>query len=95
MDVKEAVRTSREYVAELFGDEDISEVRLEEVIIEDTTGEWCVTIGFNRRASGPADTLGERLALNLQRERTYKVVRLDRRGEVRSVTDRALPALNA
>ncbi len=96
MDVKEAVRTSREFVAELFGDEDISEVRLEEVVIEDTTGEWCITIGFNRRTPPPPNSLGERLALNvLQPERTYKVVRLDRQGEVRSVTDRALPALNA
>lgn len=94
MDVKEAVQTSREYVAELFGDEDISEVRLEEVVIDDGTADWCVTIGFNRRVARPAGSLGERLMLDLQRERTYKVVRLNRRGEVRSVTDRALPTLN-
>ncbi len=93
MDVKEAAQMSREYVADLFGDEGISEVRLEEVVIDDGTGDWRITIGFNRRAVHPPGSLGERLRLDLSRERAYKVVRLNRHGEVSSVTDRALPAV--
>ena len=89
MDVKEAAQMSREYVADLFGDEGISEVRLEEVVIDDGTGDWCITIGFDRPWENTRGSLGERLGL--RGERAYKVVRMNQDRRVKSVTDRVLP----
>ena len=54
MDVKEAVRTAKNYVAELFTDETIGDVGLEEVVFNDTSNNWEITIGFSQ-------TVAERL----------------------------------
>ena len=48
MDVKEAVQTAKKYVAELFTDETIADVGLEEVEFNNTSNSWEVTIGFSR-----------------------------------------------
>lgn len=90
MDVKEAAQTSRDYIADLFSDEGISDVLLEEVVIDDRSGDWRITIGFERPREHKSGTLGERM--NLRRsERVYKVVRMNQDGRVKSVTDRVLP----
>lgn len=48
MDVKEAVQTAKKYIAELFTEETITNVGLEEVEFNDTSNNWEVTIGFSR-----------------------------------------------
>ena len=48
MDVKDAVRTAKEYVTSLFEGESIENIGLEEVSFDDETKSWRVTIGFNR-----------------------------------------------
>ena len=48
MDVKEAVQTAKKYVAELFTDETIADVGLEEVVFNDMSNNWEITIGFSR-----------------------------------------------
>ena len=48
MDVKEAVQTAKNYIAELFTDETIADVGLEEVEFNDASNNWEVTIGFSR-----------------------------------------------
>ena len=48
MDVKEAVRTAREYVVDLFQDENIINVGLEEVVFEEVSAVWKITIGFSQ-----------------------------------------------
>ena len=48
MDVKEAVRTAREYVGELFDGGEIDRVRLEEVVFDYDSDQWLITIGFSR-----------------------------------------------
>lgn len=85
MDVKEVVNVAKDYVAELFGDESIVNVGLEEVDI-DQSGYWIVTIGFSR----PWDrNIGPILAGHTPR--SYKVVRIrDEDGKVLSVKDRTL-----
>ncbi len=90
MDVKEAAQMSREYIADLFGDEGITDVRLEEVVIDDRSGDWRITIGFERPREYKSGTLGERMSLQ-RRERSYKVVRMNQDGRIKSVTDRVLP----
>ena len=87
MDVKEAVRTAREYIADLFEEEHVSDLGLEEVVFNNLRGEWRITIGFSRpwnRENAPR-SLGE--------ARSYKMVCLsDKSGKVTSVKDRLLTA---
>ena len=86
MDVKQAVRTAKEHVAEIFSDEHIANVALEEVEFDEVDKLWAITIGFSRSWDRPGKllhTLGENLS------RTYKTVRIqDESGRVESVKHR-------
>ncbi len=101
MDVKEAVRMAREYTTELFADDGIENVGLEEVVFDDAEKAWKVTIGFSR----PWDRMEPGLASELKRAatgapptwkgRSFKVVQIDDdTGRVVSMTHRTLPAAN-
>ena len=48
MDVKDAVNAAKTYVAQLFADEGLSNLGLEEVEFDDGSGAWRVTVGFSR-----------------------------------------------
>ena len=48
MDVKEAARTARAHIADLFADENVQHVGLEEVEFDDVADVWNITIGFSR-----------------------------------------------
>jgi len=99
LSVKEAVAFAREYVRDLYGDEDIRYVGLEEVRFDDTKEEWLVTIGFSRpwdeeRVARPAVGAGGfgggRFGI-VPIPRQYKMVRIsDSRREVLSVTNREI-----
>ena len=80
MDVREAARTAKTYIADVFAEEDIDEVGLEEVDFDDRSNIWKITISFLRprgrmdrfqaAASGyPAGTPTMR--------RSFKVVNID------------------
>ena len=89
MDVKEAVRTAKNYVAELFTDETIANIGLEEEF-NNTSNNWEVTIGFSRpwQKNSLATALG-----NQPPTRSYKLVCInDDDGHVISLTDRVLTA---
>ncbi len=101
MDVKEAVRTARKYTAELFADDGIENIGLEEVVFDDAEKAWKVTFGFSR----PWDRVEPGLAAELKRaatgahlewkRRSFKVVQIDdHTGRVVSMTHRTLPASN-
>ena len=84
MQVREAVAIAKNYLKELYADEQIAELGLEEVEFDDSDGAWSVTLGFTR----PWDSPRVMAAFESPR-RTYKVVRLlDRDGEVISVKNR-------
>ena len=91
MDVKEAVRTAKAYLADLYEDEHIMHVGLEEVVFKSGPPRWEVTIGFSRSwdlkgpvVAGLADG---------RHTRSYKVVRINNlRDSVESITDRVLKA---
>ena len=89
MDVKEAVRMAKEYLVELFAEESISDVGLEEVKFEDPSNKWNITIGFSRpwdQKYSLANALG-----GTHPSRSYKVVRInDDTGRVECLTDRVL-----
>jgi hypothetical protein len=86
MDVKEAVRAAKQYVQEVFADEGISDVGLEEVEFNDQAEEWRVTIGFSRAWDKQSPFA---LAPAAARPRSYKVLRIsDKTGDIISVRNR-------
>ncbi len=91
MDVKEAVHTAKTYVAELFANEGVSNLGLEEVEFDEAGGAWKVTVGFSR----PWDRIAVPSAIAVMTQgpvsipRSYKVVRVDdATGRVMSVKAR-------
>ena len=94
MNMKEAARTAKEYVADLYAGEGITDVGLEEIEFDDRSNDWVVTIGFAR----PWDQKVNNLAATLERKqvpaRSYKVVRIDDDddGRITSLKDRLLPS---
>jgi uncharacterized protein YdeI (YjbR/CyaY-like superfamily) len=87
MDVKEAVKLAKEHVLDLFADENITNLGLEEVSFYDQDGEWTVTLGFSRPWDEPRNTLASLAQTNLPR-RSYKIVRIDDNGKVKGVKNR-------
>ena len=89
MDVKEAVRTAKEYLRDLFEGEQIMNVGLEEVEYERASQIWKITIGFSRpwdQKNALTAALGEG-----RPGRSYKVLRIrEVSGRVESLTDRVL-----
>lgn len=89
MDVKEAAKLAKEYVTDLFADEGIDNVGLEEIELGDDLRFWEVTVGFSRpwdHGGLAAVTLGQ-----TGLRRSYKVLRIDNAsGNVASVRDRVL-----
>ena len=49
MDVKEAVETAKKYSAEIFEGESMENLGFEEVVFDDETVVWKMTVGFNRK----------------------------------------------
>jgi len=89
MDVKDAVQVAKDYARQLFADEGVINLGLEEVEFDEQAGIWSVTVGFSRpwdKPSGALATLAQRLSIP---GRSYKVVRiLDASGNVISVKNR-------
>ena len=101
MDVKEAARTARAYITDLFADENVKHVGLEEVEFDDLSAVWHITIGFSRPWELPEDlpppsfasgsVLDELKPPPPSTQRSYKIVRVrDNDGHVISVMNRAL-----
>ena len=94
MGAKEAVRAAKEHIADLFQDEGVMDVGLEELDYRDgDPGVWEITIGFRRVWRGP-DPIGNPLAVLSGRTspRTYKIVRISDDGEVLSLKHRQISA---
>ncbi|HWG07259.1 MAG TPA: hypothetical protein VG271_19825 [Beijerinckiaceae bacterium] len=88
--VKKAVELAKKYVADLFADEGVANLGLEEVDYDEIAREWRITLGFSRpwNASG-----GLAAALGEFGERSYKSVRIsDLTGNVVSVKNREVNA---
>ena len=85
MDVKQAVQMAKEHVVEIFADEPIENVGLEEVEFDELNKVWAVTIGFSRYWGRPRDNI----IRALDTERAFKIVRIeDESGRVQSVKHR-------
>lgn len=89
MDVKEAIHIGREHVKDVFSEDGIADVGLEEVVFDNETDSWRITIGFSRPWDS-ARTLSQRIGQMYPR-RAYKVVCIDDGdGKIKSITDRLL-----
>lgn len=91
MEVKDAVRLAKRHVAELFADEKIDEIGLEETEYDDRKDEWQITIGF-RRTLVSTRKKGALKGFPMEHtDRSYKVVRIrDKDDKVLGVLDRVL-----
>ena len=91
MVVKEAAHAAKEYLLDLLSEEQITNVGIEEVEFENGAQDWKITIGFSRpwdQKNAVLTALGDQSPA-----RSYKVIRIsDNDGQVKSVTDRLLPA---
>ncbi len=91
MNVKEAVKMAKEYVLDLFVEEEINNLGLEEVEFYESEQIWSVTVGFSRPWEVPNNTI--LAALAKPTGRSYKIVRIDdKAGQVKSVKNRAVPS---
>lgn len=81
MDVKMAVAMAKKEVSDLFEEEGIRNLGLEEVEFDDKSGAWRVTLGFSRPWDAPPDSplaaLAGAIAANSQSRRSYKLVLID------------------
>ena len=82
MNVKQAVAIAKEHIKELFGEEEILNLGLEEVELDDD-GFWHITIGFSRPWNRNVGA-----TLSGENSRSYKIVLLrNHDGHVLSVKD--------
>ncbi|MCY4438296.1 MAG: hypothetical protein OXE05_13310 [Chloroflexi bacterium] len=87
MDVREAVKTAKQHLLELFNGEPISYVGLEEADFLDEDQEWVITLSFARIWETTPLPTGD--SGKLPKDRHYKVFRIDDNyGRVKSVMDR-------
>ncbi len=89
MDVKQAIRSAKEYVISLYDEEDITNIGLEEVEFDGLSDRWRVTVGFSRpwdRVKSTPIPISD-----VRRPRSYKLVLInDSDGQIVSLKDRFL-----
>lgn len=88
MDAKEAVAAAKNYISELYEDEHISHLGLEETKHDERKGNWLITLSFSRswnrprsKAQETLEALGATPSLN----RSYKVVEVAGDGHIISM----------
>ncbi len=94
MDVKEAVKLAKQQVREIFAEEALMNIGLEEVVFNEEDNTWAVTIGFSRPWDEPRSSLAA-ISGGMYPHRSYKVICIsDIYAKVISVTDRESRTVN-
>lgn len=75
MDVKEAVALARQYLQDVFSEENIVDLGLEEVEYDDAQRLWSITLGFSRPWNYSEGAVAA--ALGVPKKREYKIVKID------------------
>jgi hypothetical protein len=89
MDVKQAVGLAKQHILELFAEEQIVNLGLEEVEFDHSSNEWVVTVGFSRPWDEPRNPFAALAREASYPKRSYKVVLIsDGTGQVLSVKNR-------
>lgn len=91
MQAKEAISFAKKYISDIFADEKIDHIGLEEVEFDENSNAWSITISFSRPWDEVPGTFGSQLASFVPRRRDYKVVRIsDNDKKMISVKNREL-----
>lgn len=96
MDVKEAIAAAKTYIQDIYADEHVTNLGLEEVERLQQAGQWHVTLGFSRPWNTPrtrAQEVLENLGALSTMRRSYKIVTVADDGTILSMKDR--PRLDA
>lgn len=83
--VKQAVDIAKRYVADLFSEEGVVNLGLEEIDYDESQSVWRITLGFSRVRDLSGRDLNPVFAMA---RRDYKVVSIDNSGRVLSVKNR-------
>lgn len=76
IEVTQAVKLARQFFNELYQDEDIQNLMLEEVVIDDDSNEWRITLGYDSHISKEANhILSEKIIDRVPR--VYKRIHID------------------
>jgi hypothetical protein len=89
MDVKEAIEKAKKYVNDIYADEQLTNLGLEEV---EHPGNWIITLAFSRPWNTPrtrAQEVLENLGAVSSLKRSYKVITMADDGTVLSMKNRA------
>jgi hypothetical protein len=92
MDVKEAIAAAKRYVQDVYAEESVTNLGLEEVEYDAVAGVWLVTLGFSRPWNTPrtrAQEVLEQLGSISPLKRSYKVITVADNGMVLSMKSRA------
>jgi uncharacterized protein YdeI (YjbR/CyaY-like superfamily) len=92
MDVKEAIAAAKNYVRDVYSEEEVTNLGLEEVEHVQAVGNWVVTLGFSRPWNTPrtrAQEVLENLGAVSPLKRSYKVITISDDGTVLSMKNRA------
>ena len=93
MDVKDAVRLAKKYIGEVFADDSISNVGLEEVEFDHRSEVWKITVGFHRPTGlvNPIEYVAPGFLKEPLYDVPYKLVNIDdASGRILSVRHRDL-----
>lgn len=95
MDVKQAVSKAKRYLAEVFSDEEISDIRLEEVEFDKADKTWLITLGFLQPDfEMPVDRALRKTSLHRPVRHSYKIVKIpENDNEIPSIKTRILGEL--
>jgi len=92
MDVKEAIAAAKKYVNEIYADEQVTNLGLEEVEHSLGASNWVITLAFSRPWNTPrtrAQEVLENLGAVSSLKRSYKVITMSDDGTVLSMKNRA------
>jgi hypothetical protein len=92
MDVKEAIAAAKKYVSEVYADEHVTNLGLEEVEHGFGGSNWVITLGFSRPWNTPrtrAQEVLENLGAVSSLRRSYKVITVADDGTILSMKNRA------
>ena len=76
MDVKTAISLAKQQISDIFAEEDIKNLGLEEVDYDEAEHAWRITIGFSRPWDEPRNAFSALADQNAYLRRAYKVVRI-------------------
>jgi hypothetical protein len=91
MDVKEAIAAAKKYVNEVYADEQVTNLGLEEVEHSPGAGSWEITLAFSRPWNTPrtrAQEILENLGGVSSLKTSYKVITIADDGTVLSMKNR-------